>query len=156
MDQVNVSGIGGQITLTNKRVIIKRNGVLGTLGHGLKGNKEIPIKNITAVQFKRPGSLTNGYIQFTILGGVESRGGIMDATGDENTVLFDNKQESDFLEIKRYIDSQIDDEPILLESLNIKSSMNSDESFVSSGESPKSLLVASLLSLFFGSLGIDS
>ncbi|BDP60172.1 hypothetical protein EfmJHP38_11100 [Enterococcus faecium] len=35
--------------------------------------------------------MSNGYIQFTLLGGNESRGGILAATKDENTVMFTKK-----------------------------------------------------------------
>jgi hypothetical protein len=35
--------------------------------------------------------LTRGYIQFTLPGGIESKRGILDATKDENTVMFDKK-----------------------------------------------------------------
>tara|TARA_R110000868_G_scaffold196465_2_gene442376 strand:- start:36 stop:509 length:474 start_codon:yes stop_codon:yes gene_type:complete len=112
-------GVSGQVTLTNKRVIISRSGGLGFLTHGLSGDKEIPIKNITAVQFKPASGLTNGYIQFSILGGNENTGGILSATQDENTIMFSKSAESNFREIKRFIDSIIDEEPIGLDSLNI-------------------------------------
>ena len=152
MEQVNVNGLGGQITLTNKRVIIKRQGLLAKGAHGYKGDKEIPLKNITAVQFKPCGSVTNGYIQFTILGGVESRGGAFDAAGDENTVMFSQKQEFAFREIKRYIDAFIDDEPITLDTLNIQNTITNPNN---NDYSEKSKVVASILSFFLGSLGVD-
>ena len=155
MEQVNANGTGGQITLTNKRVIIKRQGLLAKGVHGYKGDKEIPIKNITAVQFKPCGSVANGYIQFTILGGVESRGGAFDAAGDENTVMFSKMQESAFREIKRYIDAFIDDEPIKLEDLNILNSTNNSTEKNSKGLSKKNKNVASVLSFFLGGIGID-
>jgi TM2 domain-containing membrane protein YozV len=161
MEQVNVNGLGGQICLTNKRVIIKRQGLLAKGAHGYKGDKEIPIKNITAVQFKSSGSVTNGYIQFSILGGNESRGGAFDAAGDENTVMFTSKQEFAFREVKRYIDAFIDEEPIPLDSLNITldnlnipigniQNNNNNNDF-----SDKNKLVASILSFFLGYLGVD-
>lgn len=119
MQQVSINGVGGQLTLTPKRVIIKRQGMLAKAGHGYKGDKEIPMKNITAIQFKPSGSLTNGYIQFSILGGNEAKGGVFDATSDENTVMFKKSQEAAFREVKRFIDAFIDEEPIPLEDLRI-------------------------------------
>ena len=120
MESINVKGFGGQITLTEKRVIIERKGMLAKASHGSKGNKEIPLKNITAVQFKSAG-MSNGYIQFSILGGNESTGGVFDAAKDENSVMFTKKQEPMFQEVKRFIDAYIDEEPISIQDLNIKS-----------------------------------
>lgn len=157
MEQLTINGIGGQITLTSKRVIIKRQGLLAKGSHGYKGNKEIPMKNITAIQFKSPGSLTNGYIQFSILGGLESKGGIFDATSDENSVMFTKSQESNFNEIKRYIDAFIDDEPISLDDLNIKDlpTPGNNQNINTNDISSKSKTLAVLLSFFFGAFGID-
>lgn len=161
MEQVTAKGTGGQITLTPKRVIISRQGTLSKAVHGYKGDKEIPMKNITAVQFKLPGSVANGYIQFSILGGIESRGGAFDAAGDENTVMFTKNQEEDFKEVKRYVDAFIDEEPISLEDLKINN-INKGRNFNSGLNnrdtqevSSKSKITASLLSFFLGFLGID-
>ena len=41
---------------------------------------------------KKAGILTVGYIQFSVLGGVESRRGLNEAVDDENTVTFDSPQ----------------------------------------------------------------
>lgn len=161
MEQITVQGTGGEITLKSKRVIISRKGLLGKAVHGYKGDKEIPLKNITAVQFKLPGSVTNGYIQFSLLGGNESRGGAFDAAGDENTVMFTKNQESDFKEIKRFIDAFIDDEPISIDELKvnnitIKSSFNTTHNSNNTFEvSTKSKTTAALLSFFLGGIGID-
>ena len=53
------------------------------------------------------------------MGGNESTGGIFNATQDENTVMFTKASEPNFREIKRFIDSIIDGEPIDLDSLSI-------------------------------------
>ena len=72
-----------------------------------EGNKEILISQISSVQFKNTGMLTSGYIQFGFLGGTEARGGLMQATQDENSVMFNKKQQKDFESIKRAIDEKI-------------------------------------------------
>lgn len=148
MNEVKVNGVGGQLTVTKKRIIIERKGGLAMLSHGLSGTKEIPIKNITAVQFKSASKGMNGFLQFSLLGSNESKGGFLDAHSDENTITFSQVVEPNFLEIKRYIDSIIDEEPIELESLNI---LDLQEE----GVSNKSRIVAMLLGLCFGMLGID-
>lgn len=82
------TGINGQIKLTETGVIITRKGILGFMTQGLKGEKRIPFSSISSVQFKDAGLVTSGYIQFAVLGGVEARGGLFDATKDENSVMF--------------------------------------------------------------------
>lgn len=96
-------GVGGQLTLYEDRVVISRKGGLAKLSHGLKGEKEILITSITTIQLKNPGAFTNGYIQFGILGGNESLGGIIEATKDENSVVFTKKHQDDFLFIKEKV-----------------------------------------------------
>lgn len=114
-----VLGRNGQIKLTRKRVIISRKGFFGFLSQGMAGSKEIPISCISAVQFREVGSLTVGFLQFSIPGGIESSGGVFNAVSDENTVTFEAHQQKGFMEVKRYIDSVIDGEAIDFRSLNL-------------------------------------
>ncbi len=116
---VEVEGINGQIRLTQNRVIISRKGAKAFVTQGLKGDKEIPISRITAIQFKPADNLINGYLQFSIQGGWESKGGVFAATQDENTVMFSVFQQPTFEEVKRYIDSFIDGNPISLSMLRL-------------------------------------
>ena len=116
---VEVEGVNGQIRLTKNRVIISRKGAKAFVTQGLKGDKEIPISRITAIQFKPADNLINGYLQFSIQGGWESNGGVFAATQDENTVMFSVFQQPAFEEVKRYIDSFIDDNPISLSMLRL-------------------------------------
>jgi len=59
---------------------------------GLYGKKRIYYRDIGSIQFKKTG-LAVGFIQFSILGGKETKG-IFNATKDENTITFgqDNKK----------------------------------------------------------------
>ncbi|PCE08397.1 hypothetical protein CKY13_02920 [Enterococcus hirae] len=93
------------IKLNNESLTICRKGLLNLSNMGLKGDKTISFRNISAIQLKKPG-LTNGYIQFTILGGRESRAGIFAATKDENTVMFSRKYYTDMLNLKKFIEYQ--------------------------------------------------
>src|SRR5438309_1063922 len=83
---VSLKGRNGQLEVTSNAVVIRRAGVMGFMSHPTKGEKSIPLESITAIQLKKPG-LTAGYIQFSIAGGLEARGGVFDATRDENTIL---------------------------------------------------------------------
>lgn len=57
---LKVTGINGQIELYEDKLRICRRGVLGLLTQGNKGDKDIAISAITAIQLKRAGLLTNG------------------------------------------------------------------------------------------------
>jgi len=102
-----MEGVGGMLEVFEDKLAITPKGMLGFLNKGLKGKKEIPFSSIVAVQFKEAGVLS-GYLQFTILGGNESVGGIMGAAKDENTFMFAEKKDNEqIIEIKKYIESQI-------------------------------------------------
>ena len=91
-----VKGVNGQIQLSGRRITISRKGMMGFMSQGLKGDKEILISQISAIQFKKAGILTNGYIQFTLIGGRESNSGLFGSAKDENSVVFKRKQHAGF------------------------------------------------------------
>lgn len=98
------------IEIENSIVTIKRKGLLNFATQGLKGDKSIPFRNITAIQIKKPG-LTNGYIQFSQHGMMESKKGLWDANADENTVTLVSKTEYEqALEIKELIENASNNE----------------------------------------------
>ena len=99
-------GRNGQMTVTPTKIVISRKGAMGFISQGHKGEKEIDLSQISAVQFKKPGLGTVGYIQFSFLGGSETKGGIRDAVKDENTILFKGgKVEAEFVKAKQLIDA---------------------------------------------------
>ena len=82
-------------------------GMAALFNKGRKGARTIPFEFITAVQFKRSASFTNGYIQFILSEELGKPGDKFDAARDENTVLFGAKDEKAMEEIKDYIEKQI-------------------------------------------------
>ena len=98
------TGINGQIELHAHKIVIKRHGFFAFAAHGFKGDKEILLKQISAIQFKKAGFFANGYIQFSFLGGTESKKGIYDAIKDENTVVFNTSGNEYFLAMKEHIE----------------------------------------------------
>lgn len=98
--------VNGTVELTDSQLIIRRKGVLGFLTQGLKGEKRIPYRSVTSVQFKAAGMLTNGYIQFGVAGGKESGGGILAATHDENTVMFRKAANEQFAHLRDAVESR--------------------------------------------------
>ena len=99
-------GVNGQLELLDNKIRIKRKGVLALFTQGLKGEKDILIKQISSIQLKKAG-LTNGYIQFAFLGGQETKGGLFDAVDDENTIMFTSWQQVAFEEMKTQIESKM-------------------------------------------------
>ncbi|MBC1210533.1 DUF4429 domain-containing protein [Listeria booriae] len=97
------------LSLINDSINISRKGIMNFANHGLKGDKTIYIRNISGIQLKKPG-MTNGYIQFTLSGGTESKGGVFSATQDENTVMFSKKYYNDVVEFKTLIEQKINTE----------------------------------------------
>jgi len=76
--------------------------------HGLKGAKTFYYHQITGVQFKKADRFSNqGYIQFTIPGGNESKGGLFAAIQDENTACFTYKENDMAATIHSYIEQKI-------------------------------------------------
>ena len=104
---MTAKGVNGQLELLEGRIRISRKGVLGFLTQGLKGDKEINISSISSVQWKKAGALTNGYIQFAFFGGAEAKGGIVQATQDENSIMFRATQEAAFQAIRDEIQRRI-------------------------------------------------
>jgi ribosomal protein L40E len=104
-------GNNGQIEVLQDRLVITRKGLVGFLTQGFGGEKTIPFSSISAVQYREPGMVILGYIQFKIMGAPE---GSNPAT-DENTVNFTRgKQEQDFRRLKQHMDSvlfQTGDQP---------------------------------------------
>ena len=105
--EISAKGVNGQIELYANKICIRRKGVLGFLTQGLKGDKNIMISTITSIQFKKAGMLTNGYIQFAFMGGQEAKGGIFQGTQDENTVMFNKKQQPLFEQIRDAVENRI-------------------------------------------------
>lgn len=102
-----LKGVGGRLFVFDDKVVIEPKGLLG-LAKGLgTGAKTIPMDSIKSVQFKKGSIFTNGFIQFGILGGNESLGGIFNAAGDENSVVFKKGDNELAEQIKEYVEGII-------------------------------------------------
>ena len=83
-----MTGVQDVLEVFEDRITITPKGVLGFLNKGLKGTKDIPYRSIVAIQHKAAGSILSGFLQFTIAGGNESKGGILASARDENTFMY--------------------------------------------------------------------
>lgn len=100
---MHAEGSNGSVTINGDHLVIRRKGVANILTQGFQGEKSIPLKNVTAVQFRSASAMMAGYIQFTIMGGREFRGGMGEAARDENAVLFERKQEPAFQQLRQLV-----------------------------------------------------
>ncbi len=103
-----VEGVNGQIELSYSKIDITRKGVMGFALHGFDGTKTIFLRQLTALQFKEAGNVTNGFIQFIFPGSLEDKGGLFSATKDENTVMFTKAQQPAFEELREHIIARMD------------------------------------------------
>jgi len=105
---MHFKGHNGQVEIFEDRIVISRKGALGFLTQGLKGDKAIPFSSITAIQYRDAGAFANGFIQFTVKGGIENQGGIMAAGSDENTVMFrQGKRAEEFAKLRNMVQAKI-------------------------------------------------
>lgn len=102
-----IIGIQDEIRVYKDKIELTPKGVYGFLNKGLKGTKTIPFISISGIQHKKAGKLTSGYLQFTLAGGNESKGGLLAATKDENTFLYTYLIEEQVQEIKDFIEKNI-------------------------------------------------
>ncbi|MBN9108547.1 MAG: DUF4429 domain-containing protein [Pseudonocardia sp.] len=98
---------GGKVIFDGRFVEIAKKGLAAFTS--ASGSKRIPVKAITAVQIKPAGAMTNGFIQFTIPGGNESRATYgrqtRAAVADENSVIFTKKQQPEFEKMRALIEN---------------------------------------------------
>jgi len=109
MEEKEYKGYNGTLVLNNSGVVIKRGAKGFLLGGGmLRGDKSIPYSSIVAVQLKKAG-LVAGYIQLTLMGGSEAKGGMFQSATDENSVNFHayGKNNEIFEEAKEIIEKKI-------------------------------------------------
>ena len=104
---LEAKGINGNVIINGDKLTIQRKGFRSFITQGLKGDKDIYLNQISSIQLKKAGLLTNGYIQFAFLGGHESKGGLFNAVQDENTVMFNSKQQRAFESIKSEVDNYL-------------------------------------------------
>lgn len=101
---MQVKGLNGQLELTDTHVIIRRKGIMATISKGLAGEKSIPLDAITSVQFKPGGLMWNGFIKFCYPGSDEIRGGLSEATKDDNAVIFARGMNAQFEEFRQRLE----------------------------------------------------
>lgn len=93
------------LVVTPTKITIKYSRLIG------KGSKEIQIKSLTGIQFKPPGFLSHGYIQFVFPGSSEVKTrSTSDLAKDENTVMFNKHEYNNFLKAKELIEGYMNEQ----------------------------------------------
>jgi len=107
---LTVKGYNGTVTFDGEFVTLTRKGFIARSTVG-KGEKRMHISRITAVQWKQPGALVNGFLEFTLPGGVERRSQwgrqTRDAVGNENAVVVTRAQAAAFEPMRKALESAI-------------------------------------------------
>jgi hypothetical protein len=108
---MEAKGHNGSVSFDGRLVTIKRSG-LGRLTQA-KNDKVIPLRQISAVQLKPAGMLTNGFIEFSIGGGSErgsaAGSATVNAASNENAVLFTKKQAAEFAALRDAVNQALAD-----------------------------------------------
>ncbi|MFG2992321.1 DUF4429 domain-containing protein [Streptomyces sp. NPDC048257] len=106
---IEVSGSGGQLVFDGQYITITRKGFLARATHG-RGEKRLHVSQVSAVQWKPAGALVNGFIQFSI-GGADRQAlkgaRTIDASKDENSVVFTKQQQPEFERLRAALDQAI-------------------------------------------------
>ena len=105
-------GVGHTVTLFPSKVVIAGNkGLVGLITSG-GASQEIRIKEITGMEYKKAGSMVNGYLQFrTAASGNTKQGGmfaVLETSDDPNTVHFVKKHNDVFAELKNKVEEIMD------------------------------------------------
>jgi hypothetical protein len=104
---MEAKGHNGTVEFDGQTVTIKRSGTLARMSRG-KGEKQIAVGSIAAVQWKPAGAFVNGFIQFTVPGAVEQRSKpgsrTYDEAKDDNAVLFTKSQMKHFEALRAAIE----------------------------------------------------
>ncbi len=104
---MTAQGKGGSLELYENKIRIKRKGVSSLILQGMKGDKDIFLSQISSIQLKKAGLMTNGYIQFAFVGGHETKGGLFNATRDENTLIFTSNQQKEIEAFKSAVEQKL-------------------------------------------------
>lgn len=110
-DVIAAKGRNGQIEFDGRTVTIKREGLLARSTYG-KSGKTIPLRHITAVQFKPASALVYGFLELATTGdtGKKRRArGTVRMNQEENGIGFGLKQQGDFVAVRDAIQQAIID-----------------------------------------------
>ena len=107
MTVIEIKGVNGQVRFDGEHVTITRKGFMAFATQGMTGEKSIHVDSVSAIQLKRAGFFTNGYIQFDFRGSQDAKGGLLAAVNDKNTVMYKTSQQGDFDKLRDAVQSRM-------------------------------------------------
>lgn len=109
MSDVILTAVGsnGSIELDDHKVVIKRpkGGCLNPFAGS--GEKQVMIADITSIEYRAAEKRGFGYIQFSFVGGQESKAIGGQIGSDENSVMFGHKQARQFEALRQALEAQL-------------------------------------------------
>ena len=108
---LEATSAGSFLGLDGNTIVIRHTGFINAMSKGgIQGEKRIPVKSILSVQFKPATDAVGGYIQFETAGGSQrpARGGVFEAAGDENSVLFSKSEMPKFEVLRDKVNSMLE------------------------------------------------
>ncbi|MEA2676077.1 MAG: hypothetical protein QOJ81_218 [Chloroflexota bacterium] len=102
---IEAEGNGGHVWVFPDKIRIKHHGLRGLMTKGFqKGDKDVWIDQIAGIQWRNPGSLWLGHIQFELIGGSTAA---KTASEDENAVMFDSSRREAFERVKVEVEQRM-------------------------------------------------
>jgi len=95
----HAQGLQGELFLFEERIRISRKGTGVYYSYGLTRDIDIPLRDISSIQFKPTGTFSNGYIQFAFKGGTSTKEALEEAQ-DKTMMVFTKQQEYEFEQLR--------------------------------------------------------
>jgi len=103
---VEANGVDGRIELFEDKIVIKRRGYPASK-HGLREDREIPVAQLTSVQFKKASMAINGYIQLNFIHDQQVDDDQSCNEDDTDSIMFNLRQESAFEQVRLAIEDRV-------------------------------------------------
>jgi len=110
MEELSLKVVSHQdeLELTEGAVLIRKKGLANILASGMNGERSIDIRQIAAIDFKRGGTFSPGFIQFSYAGGKPFRGGLIEATQDPDAFVFEKALNDQVQALKTELEERIE------------------------------------------------
>ena len=93
-----------ELELRDDTVIIRKRGLSNAMASGMNGDREINVRDISAIQLKLGGTFSPGFIQFSYPGSKPFRGGLIEATQDPDAFIFNKTANQEMVSFKEAVD----------------------------------------------------
>ena len=98
-----LKGRGLTVWIEDDAVMIK----YGVMNYGFLGTKRVPVANITAINWKEPGSWTVGFLELSILGEKAPSPFASPNVQNQNRIAFEKEDHPKFVELRDWIQARL-------------------------------------------------